>query len=92
MAKAEERKEGWFRIIVFIVSGIIISIWSYLIAILAIINFLITVISGSRNKGIAEFCEYWNTETYKFSKYITAVSNKRPFPFSDIERMSKFEK
>jgi len=85
-----ERKEVWFRIIVAVVSGIVIYVWSYLIGLLAIINWLVVVFSGKRNKGIAEFCEYWNTESYKFARYITFVTNKRPFPFSEIERMSKF--
>ena len=87
-----ERKEAWFRIIVLIVSGVILGIWKALTQILAIVNWFITVFSGKRNKELADFCEYWNTEIYKFIRYVTFVSNKRPFPFSNMERMSKFEK
>jgi hypothetical protein len=90
--KSSERTEAWFRIVVLIVSGIILSIWKILIQILAIINWFITIFSGKRNKDLADFCEYWNTEVYKFIRYITFVSNKRPFPFSNMEKMSKFEK
>lgn len=89
--KLSERKEAWFRIIVLIVSGVILAIWRYLVSILWIVNWFITVFSGKRNKELAVFCEYWNTEIYKFVRYITFVSNKRPFPFSDMERISKFE-
>ena len=53
-----ERKEAWFRIIVLIVSGIILELWGYLIVVLAVINWLITIFSGKRNKGIANFSEY----------------------------------
>jgi len=87
-----ERKEAWFRIIVAIISGIILSLWKILIQILAIVNWLITIFTGKRNKEMADLCEYWNTEVYKFMKYLTFVTNKRPFPFSDVERISKFEK
>ena len=90
--KLSERKEGWFRIIVFIVSGLILSIWQVLVKILGLINWVITIVSGKRNKDLAMFCEYWNTEAYKFVRYMTFVSNKKPFPFSDLERISKFEK
>ena len=90
--RMSERKEAWFRIIVLIVSGIILSIWKILIQILAIINWIITVCSGKRNKAMAELSEYWNTEMYKFVRYMTFVSNVRPFPFSDVEAMTKFEK
>jgi len=85
-----ERKEAWFRIIVMIVSGIILAIWKALVQLLAIINWLITVFSGKRNKELADFCEYWNTEMYKFVRYLTFVTNERPFPFSSMERLSKF--
>jgi len=87
-----ERKEAWFRIIVAIISGIILSLWKILIQILAIVNWLITIFTGKRNKEMADLCEYWNTEIYKYIRYLTFVSNKRPFPFSNVERLSKFEK
>ncbi len=90
--KSVERKEAWFRILVFIISGIILSAWCVLVKILSIINWLITIISGKRNRSLAMFCEYWNTETYKFLKYMTFVTNTRPFPFSKLGKMSKFEK
>lgn len=89
--RMSERKEAWFRIIVAIVSGIVIWLWSYLICALVLINWLVVVFSGRRNKGIAEFCEYWNTESYKLSRYMSFMSHKRPFPFSGIERISEFE-
>jgi len=88
---AREKREAWFRIIVLIVSGIILSVWSYLILVLGIVNFFIAIFSGKRNKEIAEFSEYWNTETYKFYRYVTFVTNQRPFPFSSMEKISKFK-
>ena len=87
-----ERKEAWFRIIVAIVSGIVLKFWGIAVFIIAIVNWLIVVFSGKRDKGLADFCEYWNTEKYKYYRYLTLVSNKRPFPFSGAQRMTKFEK
>tara|TARA_Y100000310_G_scaffold111916_1_gene110345 strand:- start:29328 stop:29609 length:282 start_codon:yes stop_codon:yes gene_type:complete len=89
--KFSERGEAWFRIIVAIISGIILSVWKILIQILAILNWLITVFTGKRNKEMADLCEYWNTEVYKYLRYLTFVTNERPFPFSNVERMSKFK-
>jgi len=85
-----ERKEAWMRILVAIITGIILGIWGYLILVLGIINWLIVVFSGKRNKDLAEFSEYWNTEYYKYYRYLTFVSNERPFPFTNLEKMSKF--
>lgn len=87
-----ERKEAWIRILIAIVSGIILKLWGIVVGIVAILNWLIAVFSAKRNRSLANFCEPWNTETYKYIRYLTGVSNIRPFPFSDIERMSKFER
>jgi len=89
--KKSERIEALWRILIGIISGIILEVWGYLIAILAILNWLIALISGNRSKDLAMFCEYWNTELYKYMRYLTGVSNVRPFPFSSVERMSQFE-
>jgi hypothetical protein len=85
-----ERKEAWFRIIVAIVSGIILGLWWGLMKFIIFIHWLIVVFSGKRNRELAEFSEYFNTEAYKFLRYMNFVSNKRPFPFTEIERISKF--
>jgi len=91
MVKKSERKEALMRILVCIISGIILKVWNVLVVILALVNWLITIISGKRNRELANFCEYWNTEFYKFARYLTSESNIRPFPFSNVERMSKFQ-
>ena len=87
-----ERKEGWFRILALIISGIVLGVWAYLIWVLGIINFFITIVSGKRNKGLAEFCEQWNTEYYRMIRYLTFVTNERPFPFTPLAtKISKFK-
>ena len=87
-----ERKEAWMRILVAIVSGIILKFWGIAIVIAGVINWLIEIFSVKRNRRLANFCEPWNTEMYKYTRYLSSVSNKRPFPFSDVERISKFER
>ena len=92
MRKKEfEKREALFRILVLIITGVILMVWKYLIFVLTIINLFIVLFSGRRSKDLALFCEYWNTEWYKFIRYMTFVSNKRPFPFTKMERMSKFK-
>jgi len=88
-----ERAEALMRIIVAIISGIILGLWKALVQLMTLINWIITLIIGERNEGIAEFCEMWNTQMYVFLRYMTLVSNKRPFPFSGLEKnLSKFQK
>jgi hypothetical protein len=90
--KGVEKKEAWMRIVVGIVSGIILEIWGALIFILAVVNWFVVVFSGKRDRGLANFCEYWNSEMYRFIRYMTFATNQRPFPFSEMVRLNKFER
>ena len=90
--KISERGELLWRILVCIVSGIILNVWKMLVLVLSVINWLVVLFSGKRDKGIAEFCEYWNSEVYRFMRYLTLETNERPFPFTSMKKLGKFEK
>ena len=91
MIKKSERKEAWFRIIVAIVSGLVLEVWAYLIGVLTVLNWLVTLFKNKRNRELAEFSEYWNTEVYRYVRYLTGMTNERPFPFTSMRKMSKFQ-
>ena len=87
-----ERSEVFMRIIVLIVTGIILGAWRYFIIVLFIVNWFYTLLAGKRLKELAELSEIWNSQWYAFQRYLIFVTNKRPFPFSKLEkRMSKFD-
>ena len=79
-----ERKEAWMRIVVGIVSGIVIALWKTLVIVLSIFHWIYIIFSNKRSKGIAEFCNLWTTQAYRFIRYMTFTTNSRPFPFSDL--------
>ena len=79
-----ERKEAWMRIVVLIVSGIILGLWKILVDITSIFHWFYVLFSGRRSKGMAEFCNAWATQIYRFIRYMTFATNSRPFPFSDL--------
>ena len=86
-----ERIEALLRIVIGIVSGFVLGIWKILIQVLGVIHWIIVIFTGKRNKGIADISEIWNTQYYDFLRYMTFVSNKRPFPFNTLEKnLSKF--
>ena len=88
-----ERSEALMRIVVGIVAGIIIGVWKVVIKIIVLVHFFVALISNKRNKDLADFCEYWNTYVYKYLRYMTFVTNEKPFPFSKLgKNMSKFGK
>lgn len=88
-----ERTESLWRVLVLIVSGIMLKFWEVLNGVLAVVNWVITLITGKRNKDIADFCEIYNSQLYTFWRYISGVSNVRPFPFGPLAKnISKFER
>ena len=88
-----ERKEAWMRIIVLIVSGIIFSVWKMLVQVIVVFHWLYAVFSGKRSKDLADFCNIWNIQIFKFLQYMTFVHNNRPWPFTKLEKsMGVFKK
>ena len=55
-----------------------------MVQIISVFHWFYVVFSGKRSKGIAEFCNIWNTQIYRFIRYMTFATNSRPFPFSDL--------
>ena len=89
----KERKEALMRIPIGIVSAVVLGVWGYFIFILGAINFFYTLFKAKRMKNLAEISEVWNTQHYVFQRYIIFESNRRPFPFTSLEKsMSKFSK
>ena len=79
-----ERKEAWMRIVVGIISGIIIGLWKVLVEVISIFHWIYVIFTGKRSKDIAEFCNIWTTQAYRFVRYMTFTTNSKPFPFSEL--------
>jgi sorbitol-specific phosphotransferase system component IIC len=90
--RESERIELLWRILVSFVTGIILEIWEVLIGVIIIFHFIFVLITGERSRDLAEFCEYYNSERYRYLRYLTFNTNKKPFPFSELKKLSKFEK
>jgi hypothetical protein len=90
--KRPEREELLWRILVGIVGGIVLGVWKMLVFVLAVINWVGILFTNKRNKDLAVFCEYWNSEVYRYFKYLTCVTNEKPFPFNELKTLGKFEK
>ena len=88
-----ERLELLMRVFVAIVTGIILEVWGYFVAVITIFNWIFTLFVGRRNKDLADLAEIWNTQRYVFTRYLLLVTNDRPFPFNKLTKnISKFSK
>ena len=79
-----ERIEILWRILIGIVSGIILHLWKIVICIVAVVHLIYVLITGKRNKEMAQFCNRWNTQAYKYIRYMTFAANERLFPFTNL--------
>ena len=79
-----ERKEAWMRVIVAVISGIILSLWKTLVIFVTVVHWLYVVFANKRSRGLADFCNLWATQAYRFVRYLTFTTNARPFPFSEM--------
>tara|TARA_Y100000294_G_scaffold146002_1_gene141376 strand:- start:609 stop:884 length:276 start_codon:yes stop_codon:yes gene_type:complete len=86
-----ERTEALLRIVIGIISGLILGLWKVIVQVVVILHWFYVIITGKRNKGMADFCNRWVTYAYAFLRYMTFSTNKRPFPFDnfgkDIEKV-----
>lgn len=81
-----EKKEVWMRIPIFIVSGFILHVWGFFIAIFALVQFILILVEKKKNKEILRMCGVYLVQIYIFVKYVTFLSDKRPFPFGELEK------
>ena len=79
-----ERGEALLRIVVGIISGLIIGLWKVIVQFVVIIHWLYALVTGTRHQGMADFCNRWVTYVYRYLRYMTFATNKRPFPFNDF--------
>jgi len=79
-----ERKEALMRIVVGIISGIVLALWKIIVLVLSLFHWIYVIFSNKRSKAIAEFCNLWTAQVYRYIRYMTFAANARPFPFSEL--------
>jgi len=84
-----EIREIWMRIPIFIVSGFILYVWGFFVLCFAIAHFILILIEKRKNKDLLKMCETYYVQFFIFVRYVLFLSNKRPFPFGDLEKEIK---
>jgi uncharacterized protein YqhQ len=79
-------REVWMRIPIFIVSGFILYVWGFFVLCFALAQFILILIERKKNKDLLKMCETYYVQFFIFVRYIFFLSNKRPFPFGDLEK------
>jgi len=84
-----KKREAWMRIPVFIISGFILHIWGFFIFCFALVQFILILIKNKKEKELSKMCGVYLIQLYVFVRYVTFLSDKRPFPFEDLEKEIK---
>jgi hypothetical protein len=80
------KKELWMRIPVFILSGIILHVWGFFVLIFSLAQLVLLLIDGKKEKEFTHISSMFSNQIYTFFKYITFLSDERPFPFSKMKK------
>ncbi len=88
----KNKGEVWMRIPVFIISGIILYVWGFFIFCIAIAQFVLILLKGNREKEVLTMSNIYLVQLHIFIRYVTFLSDKRPFPFGELEKEIKKEK
>jgi len=88
----KERIEAWMRIPIAIVSGIILKVWGFFILCFAIAQLILILVEGKKNRNLMKMSDIYLVQLYTFVKYITFISNERPFPFVELKEKIDLDK
>ena len=85
-----EQDEPWKRVLYIILFLIINSVLKGVVLFTAVAQFLHVVIKSEVNPFIADFSEGLSNYSYHITRYVTYLTDKKPFPFAawDNKRIS----
>lgn len=74
--------DQWIRLFFMVVFAIVGYVVQILIWIIAAIQFVITIITGKVNQNLHNFSNGLCVYAYHIIKYLTYITEEKPFPFS----------
>lgn len=75
--------ETWIRLLYMIVFGLLSILARMVVWIVAVLQFLLVLITGADNKNLRDLGQGASKWTYQAFLFLTFNSDDKPFPFSD---------
>jgi len=82
----KDKKDIWMRIPIFIVSGAILHVWAFFILIFSLVQLVLLLLGNKKEKELSKMSSMFCDQAYCFFRYITFMSEEKPFPFGQIKR------
>jgi hypothetical protein len=77
-------KNKWLRLLFMIIYAIVLYVLMHLvIGLIALVQFLISLVTGKVNKDILAFSKSLNTYLYQVMQYLTYNEEAKPFPLGE---------
>lgn len=75
--------ETWIRLLYMVVIGVLSVLARMVIWVVAVLQFLLVLITGSGNANLRDLGQGTSKWTYQAFLFLTFNSDEKPFPFSD---------
>jgi hypothetical protein len=74
--------DRWIRLLFMILFAVVNYFVQCLILVIALVQFIIALITGKCNSNLAKFSEGLSVYAFHIAKYLMFVTEEKPFPFS----------
>ncbi len=82
----KDKRDVWMRIPVFIISGAILHVWGCFIFIFALVQLILILLKEKKEREFVNMFVMFSEQLYCFMKYITFLSEEKPFPFAKLKK------
>ena len=83
--------ETWIRLLYMIVFGLLSILARMVVWVVAVLQFLLVLITGTDNKNLRDLGQGAAKWTYQAFLFLTFNSNDKPYPFSDWPEIEESE-
>jgi hypothetical protein len=85
----KSKRDIWMRIPVFIVSGAILYVWGFFVLIFSLVQLIFILTEKRKEKEFLNISSMFSNQVYCFFRYVSFISEEKPFPFEKIKKGKK---
>ena len=79
-------KEKWLKALFVLIFGLMSYVIQIAVWVIAVVQFLFLLFSGSANRRLTEFGESLSMYIYQITLFLTFSSEEKPFPFGELPK------
>ena len=80
----KNKRDIWMRIPIFFLSGMMLNVWAFFILIFSLVQLVLMLLEDKTEKEFLTISSMFSDQIYCFFRYISFVSEEKPFPFGKL--------